>query len=111
MILESDIIRDRVIHRVLERQVEKYGNRTFMYFKDKVFGYEDLDQRANRIACGLQGLGIKKGDKVAIILPNCPEFVFLMVGLSKLGAIEAPLVRWPLWPVKSVDLFLDRSGR
>ena len=32
-----------------------------------------------------------KGDKVAIMLPNCPEFVFLMIGLSKIGAIEVPI--------------------
>ncbi|NVL93262.1 MAG: AMP-binding protein [Desulfobacterales bacterium] len=86
-----DHIRKRVIHKVLDQQVKKYGNRTFMYFKDSEFGYEDLNQRANRIACGLQRLGIEKGDKVAIMLPNCPEFVFLMVGLSKLGAVEVPI--------------------
>ena len=86
-----DHIRNRVIHKVLDQQVKKHGNRTFMYFKESEFGYEDLNQKANRIACGLQRLGIKKGDKVAIMLPNCPEFVFLMVGLSKLGAVEVPI--------------------
>jgi len=86
-----DHIRNRVIHKVLDEQVKKHGNRSFMYFKDSEFGYEDLNQRANRIACGLQRSGIKKGDKVAIMLPNCPEFVFLMVGLSKLGAVEVPI--------------------
>ena len=89
--MASDTSRDRVVHAVLERQAEKYGNRTFFYFREKEFGYEEFNQISNRVACGLQEIGIKKGDKVAIILPNCPEFPFLWFGLSKLGAIEVPI--------------------
>ena len=89
--MASDPSRERVIHAVLERQAAKYGNRPFFYFKDKEFGYEDFNQASSRVACGLQKLGIVKDDKVAIILPNCPEYPFLWFGLSKLGAIEVPI--------------------
>ncbi len=87
----KDMVRERVIHKVLERQVAEYGNREFLYFKDEKFGYRDLDQYSNKIACGFQKLGISKGNKVAIMLNNCPEFIFLLFGLSKLGAIEVPI--------------------
>lgn len=89
--MPDDPTRERLIHRVLEQQVAKYGNRTFLYFEDQAFGYQDFDQAANRVACGLQKLGISKGDKVAIMMNNCPEFLFLWFGLSKLGAIEVPI--------------------
>ncbi len=89
--MAGDMARERVMHAVLERQVEKYGNRTFLYFNDQEFGFKDLDDAASRVASGLQRLGIAKGDKVAIVMDNCEEFVFLMYGLSKLGAIQVPI--------------------
>ena len=87
----EDVVKERVMHKVLERQAAKYGNRIFLYFKDKEFGYHDFDQNANQVASGLQAIGILKGDKVAIMMPNCPEFLFLTFGLSKLGAIQVPI--------------------
>ncbi len=89
--MANDLAHERVVHRVLERQAAKYGDRTFFYFKDKEFSFRDFDRAACRVACGLQKLGIRKGDKVAIMMDNSPEFIFLWFGLSKLGAIEVPI--------------------
>lgn len=86
-----DMLEERVIHRVLERQAVKYGDRDFLFFKDEKFSFSDFDRMSNRAACGLRRLGISKGDKVAILMPNCPEFLFLCYGLSKLGAIQVPI--------------------
>jgi crotonobetaine/carnitine-CoA ligase len=81
----------RVLHTLLERQAAKYGDRTFFYFNEKEYSFNDFNVMAGRAAAGLQKLGIKKGDRVAIMLDNCPEYLFLWFGLSKLGAIEVPL--------------------
>jgi len=89
--MKSDPIRERVLHSVLERQIAQYGNRAFFYFKDREFGYQDFDEAACRVACGLQKMGIGKGDKVAIMLDNCPEYLFLWFALSKLGSVEVPI--------------------
>lgn len=89
--MSENPVYDRVIHKVLERQAEKYGNRTFLYSEGKTFGYEDFNHISSQIACGIQDAGIKKGDKIAIILPNCPEYPFLWFGLSKIGTVEVPL--------------------
>jgi crotonobetaine/carnitine-CoA ligase len=86
--MTKDPARERVMHVVLENLVARHGNRTFLYFKDQAFGYRDFDQAAARVACGLQSLGINKGDKVAILLGNCPEFLFLVFGISKAGAVQ-----------------------
>lgn len=87
----NDTSRERVVHAVLERQAAQHGGRTFLYFKDKEFSYQAVNQAANRVARGLQKMRIRKGDKVAIMLDNCPEFLFLWFGLSKLGAVEVPI--------------------
>lgn len=87
----KDITRERVIHRILEQKVEQHGNRDFFFFNDRAFGYEDFDRESDKVAAGLQDIGIGKGDKVAILMANRPEFLFVWFGLSKLGAIEVPI--------------------
>ena len=81
----------RTIHGVLREKVHQFGDRTFFYFKDREYTYADLDRESDRVAAGLQALGVGKGDKVAIIMGNRPEFLFLWFGLSKLGAVEVPV--------------------
>lgn len=87
----TDEVGKRTIHGVLKEKVEQYGHREFFYFKDQVFSYVDLDRESDKVAAGLQAQGVVKGDKVAIVMDNRPEFLFLWFGLSKLGAIEVPI--------------------
>jgi crotonobetaine/carnitine-CoA ligase len=87
----ADMAHERTIHRVLKQKVRQYGNREFFRFKDQVFGYEDFDRASDRVAAGLQSLGLGKDDKVAIEMANRPEFLYLWFGLSKLGAVEVPI--------------------
>ena len=86
-----DDMRKRVIHKLLDQQLDKYGNRTFLYFKESEFGYEDIHQRANQIACGLQRLGIKKGDKIAIVSENRPEWCEAYLAIVLSGGIAVPI--------------------
>ena len=81
----------RVAHRILEEGKNRFGNRPILQFEECTFGYGDFDDLSNRAAAGLQQMGIDKGDKVALMLPNCPEYLFLWFGLSKLGAVAVPL--------------------
>ncbi len=87
----TDIAHERVIQRELKKKVEQFGNREFFCFRDETFGYLDLDRESDRVAAGLQALGVGKGDKVGIIMNNRPEFLFLWFGLCKLGAVEVPI--------------------
>jgi carnitine-CoA ligase len=87
----EDLFSERVVHKVLKKKTKQYGNREFFRYKDQVFGYEDFDKESDKVAAGLQSLGIAKGDKVAIVMKNRPEYLFLWFGLSKLGAIEVPI--------------------
>ena len=87
----DDIRHQRTIHAVLKAQVNQFGNRAFLYWQDRVYGFEDLDRHSDQVALGLQSLGIEKGDKVGIMLGNCPEFLFSWFATSKLGAVEVPV--------------------
>jgi crotonobetaine/carnitine-CoA ligase len=87
----GDIIHERTAHQVLRKKAQEHGNRSFLYCEDQVFSYLDIDRESDKVAAGLQSLGIVKGDKIGIIMSNRPEFLFLWFGLCKLGAIEVPI--------------------
>ncbi len=80
-----------VLGELIEDRAERLGNKVFLRFKDQSISYQEINRYANRCANGFRGLGIKKGDKVSIMLPNCPEFIYIWFGLAKCGAVEVPV--------------------
>ena len=61
-----------------------------IHMEGRTWTYQELDEHASRVAGGLAALGISKGDRVAMMLPNIPEFVFTFFGIQKLGAVAVP---------------------
>ena len=59
--------------------------------ENKEISYLETIQYANKTAQYLQSLGLKKGDKISIILPNCSEYIFILFGTLKLGSIFNPV--------------------
>jgi long-chain acyl-CoA synthetase len=74
----------------IESRVLSLPDSVALYFEGQTITYKELNLRANRVANGLRGLGVEKGDRVAIMLPNIPEFVYALLGTLKLGAIAVP---------------------
>ncbi len=66
-------------------------DRTAIVFEGKRFSFSDLNERSNRLANALAGLGIGKGDRIAILQVNCNEYVEAYYASAKLGAIFVPL--------------------
>jgi carnitine-CoA ligase len=84
--------RDRTLPRLLAHQVERRGGSEFMQFCGNVpLTYARMDELSNRFARGLTRLGVSKGNRLAMLLPNCEEFVPLWFAAAKLGAIEVPI--------------------
>jgi crotonobetaine/carnitine-CoA ligase len=79
-----------VLGRMLENAAAKYGNSTYFWFEGKQYTYSEVLSQSRRVAAGFHGLGVKKGSHVAILMENCPGFIYTWFGLSLLGAIEAP---------------------
>ncbi len=76
---------------MLEETAGRYGEKDAIVFGDQRISYFELDKASNRLANYFIQLGIKKGDRVAIILSNSPEFVITFFGIAKTGAIAVPL--------------------
>ncbi|TRZ49973.1 long-chain fatty acid--CoA ligase, partial [bacterium] len=70
---------------------EKYPLRVAIVFGRKNINYKTLDDLTSQIAAGLIELGIRRQDKVAIFLDNCPEFVISYFAILKAGAVAVPV--------------------
>jgi len=79
------------IGELVRIQAERYGSKTYLYFKDQEISYGDMDVFSSRVANGLRSLGIRKNDRVCLMLPNCPEFLYSWFGINKIGAIMVPV--------------------
>ncbi|MFZ5863086.1 MAG: long-chain-fatty-acid--CoA ligase [Nitrospirota bacterium] len=75
------------LHRFLAASAEKYPARPALDFYGRRLTYLQLDRAANRFAHALAGLGVRKGDRVAVMLPNAPQAVIAYYGALKLGAV------------------------
>jgi len=91
----------------LEKQGQ-YANKPAIIFEGQAYTYNDLKDIVKRYSNLLDWLGIKKGDRVAIQLPKCMEFIFLHLATLSLGAITLPLN--PAYSQEEVEYFLENSG-
>ena len=66
-------------------------NRTAVLFKGARVTYGELDRLSDACAAAFASLGVARGDRVGLLLPNCPQFFIAQFGAWKLGAIVAPL--------------------
>ncbi|MCL5958787.1 MAG: long-chain-fatty-acid--CoA ligase [Chloroflexi bacterium] len=71
----------------LERNLRRNPDKEAIVFRDRRFTYRQFCDQVDALAVGLAGLGVKKNDKVALYLPNWPEFLFAYFAIVKLGAI------------------------
>lgn len=75
----------------LDNAADKYPRQTAILFKERELKYKDLREQVDRLAAGLAGMGVKKGDRVCIYLPNCPEFILAEWAILKCGGVIVPV--------------------
>jgi long-chain acyl-CoA synthetase len=73
--------------QMIEAGVRRYGRSPALEFFGAVTSYRELGEQIERAAEGLRRLGVKKGDRVALVLPNCPQHVVAFYAALRLGAI------------------------
>ncbi len=71
-----------------------YGHKTALVFGDRRYTFFDLREKGERLAHSLLAAGFRKGDRVAILMPNCPEVMFLDYACTKLGIVCTPLAAY-----------------
>jgi long-chain acyl-CoA synthetase len=75
----------------LDRAAQQFPNQTALAFLGRKMTYRALREASDSMACGLAALGVSKGDRVAVLLPNCPQFVISCFAILRLGAVVVPI--------------------
>ncbi|OHB85640.1 MAG: hypothetical protein A2V98_13985 [Planctomycetes bacterium RBG_16_64_12] len=87
---------------------QQWPQRTAIIFRRRRFTYAELYANAARMAGVLRGLGVQPSDRVAIMLPNCPQFVIALFGALFAGAIVVPTS--PLYTAREAMSQLNNAG-
>ena len=75
----------------LDAMVERCANKPLVILDDRHLTYRDIADWSRRLATGLVSLGIGRGDNVALIMANYPEFVALKFAIARIGAVAVPI--------------------
>lgn len=85
-----------------------YPDKDYIIYNDTKLDYKTVNMLAKKLANALMGLGVKKGDRVAIMAPNIPQYIISIHALLKFGAIEVPAN--VLYTVTELTLQFNDSG-
>ena len=96
------------VYRILEQTAKRVPNRVAIIFGGMELTYAELKELSDRFASALVDMGVKKGDRVSIHLPNCPQFAIAYYGAIKIGATFSPLS--PLLAPREVSYQLNDAG-
>jgi long-chain acyl-CoA synthetase len=94
--------------QMLENTTEKFPDKVALVFQGINITYSSLLNMVLRLATGLASLGVKKGDRVAIMLPNCPQWVISYFAVLKLGATVVQTN--PMYVERELALQLDNCA-
>ena len=75
----------------LEIAAVNYPDTSAVIFEETAYSYSDVNERANRYTHALASRGVRFGDRVALLLPNVPHFIFAYFGVQKLGAVAVSI--------------------
>jgi long-chain acyl-CoA synthetase len=78
------------IFTILDRAAQGFPNQTAILFQGKELKYHQLKRRVDSLANALARMGLKKGDRVCLYLPNCPEFILAYWAVVKAGGVVVP---------------------
>ncbi len=93
---------------ILDRAAAKFPRRACMDFVDRITTYEETARLVDGATAGLQALGVKKGDRVGLLLPNTPYFVIFYFAILKAGGIVVNID--PLYAEQELEHLVRDSG-
>jgi long-chain acyl-CoA synthetase len=96
------------VDRMLSNTAGKYADNTALIFYDKKLSYRQLNALVDKFAAGLQQLGLKKGDRVAVYMANCPQYVIAYYAIMRAGGIVVPTN--PLFVAREFEHQANDSG-
>lgn len=82
---------ETTVGELLEISARRFGDKEALVFGGSRLSFRDWDDKVNTLVVQFEGLGLDKGDRVAIMLPSCGEFAIACLAAAKLGAITVPM--------------------
>lgn len=79
-----------LLNNLIEQASRKHPDAPALYFEEKTISYREVEIMVNRVANGLKSLGMRKGDRIAIMLPNIPEFIYSFLAIQRISAVAVP---------------------
>src|SRR5262249_28854089 len=98
----------RSVLDMLEAAMTRFANRPAFRCFGQTLTYADVDRLSYSFAAYLQGLGVKKGDRIAVMLPNIPAFPIAMLGILRAGAAQVNVN--PLYTPRELEHQLNDAG-
>ena len=101
------------LHQLLEETASRFPNHTAIIFPGALgdsyrLSFKQLDQQVDRLANALINLGVKKGDRVVLLLPNCPQFVISYYAVLKAGGVV--VATNPLYSAREMEYQFKDCG-
>ena len=96
------------LHMLLEKAAQKHPDQTAIHYMGKNITYQELDETVDHFATALTKLGVKQSDRVAIYLPNMPQFIIAFYAVSKIGAINTAIS--PMYRERELQHQINDSG-
>jgi len=96
------------LQEILHKTAKSFPEKTAIIYGEKQFIYSQLDTLSSRFANALATVGVKKGDRVALFLPNIPQLIIAYFGILKAGAVISAIS--PLHREREVEYQLNDSG-
>lgn len=93
---------------LFERSAKAYPDKPCTIFKGAVITYREMDEITDRLAAGLHQLGVRKGDRVGVFIPNTPQFVITYYALLKIGAVV--VATNPLYTQREIVYQVNDAG-
>ena len=93
---------------IVSRRAAEMPDKTVMYFKDSPMTWSDLESQSNALAAGFLSLGLQKGERVALLMPNSPQMIISELAVWKNGAIAVPIN--PLYTEHELEHALRECG-
>jgi len=97
-----------MLHQTLLKTVKQYPEKTALIYDQLRLNYQELYTKVVGLSNGLRSLGVKQSDAIAIILPNCPEFVISFYATTALNAIALPLN--PQFKEGEINFYIRDTG-
>ncbi|QTC43918.1 long-chain-fatty-acid--CoA ligase [Bacillus sp. V3] len=99
---------EKPLHSFLTEAAEMYGSKSAIHFMGKELTYHEVYESALKFAHYLRGLGIERGDRVAIMLPNTPQSVIAYYGVLYAGGVVVQTN--PLYTEREIEYQMKDSG-